>query len=115
MTCIGSLSCQSFGPQPFQIFAQRDLLLPVFGQRTVRWTEYVVGVILAFDHDVTFRIMRMPTSPIRVRWTHENGLETFVIAVMIGGSVGFIIAPAYSVVSVRYRRAMIVRSNCGGL
>ena len=38
MTCIGSLSCQSFGPQPFQIFAQRDLLLFVFGQRAIRWT-----------------------------------------------------------------------------
>jgi hypothetical protein len=55
MTYIGSLSCQSFGPQPFQIFAQRDLLLLVFGQRAVQWTEYVVGVIFAFAHDVTFR------------------------------------------------------------
>src|SRR5215831_7014887 len=55
MTCVGSLSCQSFGPQPFQIFAQRDLLLLVFGQRAVRWTECVVGVIFAFAHDVTFR------------------------------------------------------------
>src|SRR6516162_11595531 len=53
MTCVGSLSCQSFGPQPFQIFAQRDLLLLVFGQRAIRWTEYVVGVIFAFTHDVT--------------------------------------------------------------
>jgi hypothetical protein len=42
MTWIGSLSCQSFGPQPFQIFAQRDLHLLVFGQRAIRWTEYVV-------------------------------------------------------------------------
>jgi hypothetical protein len=55
MTCIGSLSCKSLGPQPFQIFAQRDLLLLVFGQRAVRWTEYVVGVIFAFAHDMTFR------------------------------------------------------------
>jgi hypothetical protein len=30
MTCIGSPSCQSLCPQPFQIFAQRDLLLLVF-------------------------------------------------------------------------------------
>ena len=60
MTCIGSLSCQSFGPQPFQIFAQRDLLLLVFGQRAIRWTEYVVGVIFAFTHDVTLSNCRVP-------------------------------------------------------
>ena len=50
-----SLSGQSFGPQPFQIFVPRDLLLLVFGQRAVRWAEYVAGVIFAFAHDVTFR------------------------------------------------------------
>ena len=50
-----SLSGQSFGAQPFQIFMPRDLLLLVFGQRAVRWAEYVVGVIFAFAHDVTFR------------------------------------------------------------
>src|SRR6516165_3486625 len=55
MTCIGSLSCQSLSPQPFQILAQCFLLLFVFGQWAVRWTEYVVGVIFAFAHDVTFR------------------------------------------------------------
>jgi len=60
MTCVGSLSCQSFGPQPFQIFAQRDLLLLVFGQRAIRWTEYVVGVIFAFAHDVTLSNCRVP-------------------------------------------------------
>src|SRR5215472_4081387 len=60
MTSVGSLSCQSFGPQPFQIFAQRDLLLLVFGQRAVRWTEYVVGVIFAFTHDVTLSNCRVP-------------------------------------------------------
>jgi hypothetical protein len=31
------------------------LLLRVFGQRAVRWTEYVVSVIFAFAHDMTFR------------------------------------------------------------
>src|SRR5215469_12578485 len=60
MACIGSLSCQSFGPQPFQIFAQRDLLLLVFGQRAIRWTEYVVGVIFVFTHDVTLSNCRVP-------------------------------------------------------
>jgi hypothetical protein len=50
-----SLSGQSFGSQPFQIFALRDLLLLVFGQRAVRWAECVVGVIFAFAHHVTFR------------------------------------------------------------
>src|SRR5262245_66186741 len=34
---LSSLSCQSFGPQPFQIFAQRFLLLLVFGQGPMRW------------------------------------------------------------------------------
>ena len=51
VTCICSLSCQSFGPQPFQIFAHRDLLLLVFGRWAVRWTEYVVDVIFGFAHD----------------------------------------------------------------
>jgi hypothetical protein len=60
MTWIGSLSCQSLGPQPFQISAQRDLLLLVFGQRAVRWTEYVVGAIFAFAHDKTFRTESRP-------------------------------------------------------
>ena len=55
LALIASLSCQSFGPQPFQIFAQGNLLLLVFSQRAVRWTEYVVGVIFGFAHDVTFR------------------------------------------------------------
>src|SRR6516164_5766061 len=55
MTGTGSLSCQSFSPQPFQILAQCFLLLFVFGQWAVRWTEYVVVVIFAFAHDVTFR------------------------------------------------------------
>jgi hypothetical protein len=50
-----SLSGQSFGPQPFQIFELRDLLLLVLGQRAVRCAEHVVGVIFAFAHDVTFR------------------------------------------------------------
>jgi hypothetical protein len=49
-----SLSGQSLGSQPFQIFARRDLILLVFGQRAVRWTEYVVDVIFAFAHDVPF-------------------------------------------------------------
>ena len=52
MIWIGSLSGQSFGFQPFHIFAHRDLLLFVFGQRGVRWTECVVGVILLSAHDV---------------------------------------------------------------
>src|SRR6516165_5339606 len=55
MIWIGSLSGQSFGFQPFHIFAHRDLLLFVFGQRGVRWTECVVGVILLSAHDMTFR------------------------------------------------------------
>ena len=50
-----SLSSQSFCPQPFHIFALCDLLLLVFGQRAVRWAEYVVGVVFAFAHDMNFR------------------------------------------------------------
>jgi hypothetical protein len=57
---LSSLSCQSFGPQPFQIFAQRFLLLLVFGQGPIRWTEYVVGVIFLFAHDVTLSNCRVP-------------------------------------------------------
>ena len=55
MIWIGSLSGQSFGFQSFHIFAQRDLLLFVFGQRAVRWTECVVGATLLSAHDMTFR------------------------------------------------------------
>ena len=43
-----------------QVFTQRDLLLLVFGQRAIRWTEYVVGVIFAFTHDVTLSNCRVP-------------------------------------------------------
>ena len=64
MIWVGSLSCQSFGFQPFHIFAQRDLLLLVFGQRAVRWTERVIGVIFSFTHDVTFPSGRRRTLPI---------------------------------------------------
>ena len=56
----GSLSCQSFGPQPFEVFAQRFLLLLVFGQGPIRWTEYIVDVILPFAHDVTLSNCRVP-------------------------------------------------------
>jgi hypothetical protein len=35
------LSRQSFGPQPFQVFAQSDLLLLVFGQGPIRLGDRV--------------------------------------------------------------------------
>src|SRR5215468_6221738 len=47
------LSRQPFGPQPFQILAQGLLLLFVFGQWSIRWTEHV-RFIFAFAHDVIF-------------------------------------------------------------
>ena len=63
MIWIGGFSAQSFGFQPFHIFAQRDLLLLVFGQRADRWTERVIGVIFAFTHDVTFRVVGTGQAP----------------------------------------------------
>jgi hypothetical protein len=47
---FGSLSRQSFDPQPFQVFAQRFLLLLVFGQGAYPMDGYVVGIIFAFSH-----------------------------------------------------------------
>jgi hypothetical protein len=47
------LSRQPFGPQPFQVLAQGLLLLFVFGQWSIRWTEHVC-FIFAFAHDVIF-------------------------------------------------------------
>jgi hypothetical protein len=55
MIWIGSLSGQSFGFQPFHIFAHRDLLLFRVRSTGVRWTECVVGVILLSAPDMTFR------------------------------------------------------------
>ena len=37
-----------------------DLLLLVFGQGSIRWTEDVVGVIFPFAHDVTLSNCRVP-------------------------------------------------------
>src|SRR6516165_7259576 len=72
MSGTGSLSCHSFSPQPFQILAQCFLLLFVFGQWAVRWTEYVVVVIFAFAHDVTFRQLdRSGPRAWGVRWAGE--------------------------------------------
>src|SRR6516165_3244900 len=54
-----------------QVLTQCELLLLVFGRRTIRWTEYVVGVIFAFTHDVTLSNCRVPAG--LSQWHRSKG------------------------------------------
>src|SRR5277367_2210138 len=54
---LGSPARYSFGLQPFEIFAQRDLLLLVFSQGPVRGAEPVAGIFFEFSHDLTSEIL----------------------------------------------------------